>query len=176
MGLIDRLRSVVGRGGDSIPPVAALETPPLLYSWVLSGRLAVGPMPQSVQQWQQLDAAGFRSRFSCCYPDEERQSFPPKSWLQARVSLPDHRLQEDLKLEQLRSAIEQASELLHQAPAMYLHCLAGMERSPLVAVGIVAKEKNIDLLSALDAIRMCHPPAKPMYEHLDVLDQLIRAR
>jgi len=174
MSLFDRFRS---RPAATRPAAAANAPQPALpslpYSWVVSGRLAIGPMPRDPAHWQQLEQAGFRSRFSCCYPEEE-QCPPPEHWLQGRVSLPDHRRQEPLQPERLQQALEAAESLVLSQPAVYLHCMAGLERSPLVAAGLIARQRSIDLLAALDVIRLCHPRAMPIYSDLDVLDSVLR--
>lgn len=171
MGFLDRLRSKA-QPPPSTPQQAAFS-PALHYSWVLNGRLAIGPMPRTAAHWQQLEGAGFRSRFSCCYPDEEA-SAPPDHWLQACVSLPDHRRQEILRPERLREALDAAVAIVEAQPATYLHCMAGMERSPLVAAGVVARLRGVDLLAALEVIRLCHPRAMPIYSDLDVLEAVLR--
>lgn len=130
-------------------------------------------MPRSVQHWQQLEEAGFRSRFSCCYSQEEVVASPPH-WTSARVALPDHREQEPMHEERLYLAIASARALIETGPPVYLHCWAGRERSALVAVGLMAQEKGGDLFAALEWVRRCHPAASPLYEHLELLDQILR--
>ena len=172
MGLFDRFR---GRSAPQAPSELPTEqlTPSLPYSWVISGALAIGPVPRTEAHWQQLEAAGFRSRFSCCYPSEELCAAPPQ-WSQARVSLPDHRRQEDLLPDRLWQAVEQAEALVRSHPATYLHCMAGLERSPLVATGVLALHRKIHVLEALELMRLCHPRAVPIYSDLDILEMVMK--
>lgn len=130
-------------------------------------------MPRSLQHWQQLEEAGFHSRFSCCYSHEEVVSVPAH-WSSDRVALPDHREQEPMLEERLELAITAARSLLESGPPVYLHCWAGRERSPLVAVGVMAYEKNGNIFEALEWVRRCHPAASPVYGHLEMLDQILR--
>jgi hypothetical protein len=171
MGLIDRLfRQSASTSRQPTPQ----ESRPLLYSWILSGKFAIGPMPQTAEQWLQLEQAGFRSRFSCCYPEEEIFATAPSSWLSDRVSLPDHRRQEPMKPDQLSRALLQAEAVLMSQPATYLHCFAGRERSPLIAVGLLARAQGVDVLTALDRVRLCHPAASPIFSDLDQLERLLQ--
>ena len=171
MNLIGRLL-----GGRSSPPkpVPLQESRPFVYSWILSGKLAIGPIPKSQTHWQRLEEAGFRSRFSCCYPEEEVFVAPPSSWLKAGVPLPDHRRQEVLTPERLNDALNQVEMTINQQPATYLHCFAGQERSPLIAVGLLVRLRRLNVLEALDAVRLCHGNASPLYGDLHVLEELIR--
>lgn len=157
----------------SAPGDPSPEEPPLSYSWILTSRLAIGPMPRSLRHWQQLEEAGFRSRFSCCYPNEEVVSIPDH-WSSIGVPLPDHREQEPMLEERLDFAISSARSLLESSPPVYLHCWAGRERSPLVAVGLMAYEKSGDLFEGLEWVRRCHPAASPIYGHLELLDEILR--
>ena len=147
---------------------------PLPYSWILTQQLAIGPMPRTQGHWDQLELAGFRRRFSCCYPEEDLQAKVPEQWHSGGVALPDHRNQEPMSPDRLMEALDQAQAMVNSGAPVYLHCLAGVERSSLMAVGLTARLRQIDLFSALDWVRRCHPMAKPIYEHLDVLEQVLK--
>jgi hypothetical protein len=172
MGLLDRL---LGNSDPKYQNPIRHGNRPLLYSWILNGKFAVGPMPQTPEQWLQLEQAGFRSRFSCCYPEEEIFAAAPSSWLSDRVSLPDHRRQEIMKPENLAKALIKAETVIESQPATYLHCFAGRERSPLIAVGLLARSEGIDILTALDHVRRSHPGACPIFSDLDQLEQLLKS-
>ena len=150
------------------------EILPLPYSWILTNQLAIGPMPRHPGHWQQLELAGFRSRFSCCYAQEEKLSPVPAQWRSTSVALPDHREQETLTPERLKEALKGAWLLIEAGDPLYLHCFAGRERSSLMAVGLTAKARDMDVFAALDWVRRCHPAALPIYEHLDILDQILK--
>jgi hypothetical protein len=154
-----------------VPP----EKKPLPFSWILTKQLAIGPMPLSETHWRQLEDAGFQSRFSCCYLPEEEGRVKPVGWVSDRVSLPDHRDQESLRLETLMMALDRAETMVQHHPPVYLHCLAGRERSPLLAVGITARLRNVDMFEALAWVRRCHPMAMPIYPHLELLEKALNA-
>lgn len=130
-------------------------------------------MPSSPFHWDQLEAAGFRSRFSCCYGSETDTALPPSHWQSDRISLPDHRRQESLDLDRLVTALVRAETLLRQHPPLYLHCFAGVERSPLIAVGLTARARKLSLFDALDWVRRCHPASLPIYSHLELLQSAL---
>lgn len=158
---------------DAGPPLQP-EPLPLVYSWILNNQLAIGPMPRCEQHWQQLEQAGFSSRFSCCYAEEEIFAAAPSSWRCEGFSLPDHRMQEPLRSERLVEAIQAAESLVLLNSPTYLHCLAGRERSSLMAVALTARIRRLDIFESLDWVRRCHPAAAPIYDHLEVLDQVLR--
>jgi hypothetical protein len=171
IGAIQRfLRAQKGRSLNGVP----LRDRPLPFSWILNNQLAIGPLPRSDAHWRQLEGSGFRSRFSCCYPTEEAGLAMPAGWVSDRVSLPDHRDQEDLRIDVLTKALTRSETLLNQCPPLYLHCLAGCERSALLAVGLTVRQRNIDMFEALAWVRRCHPVAAPIYSHLALLETVIK--
>jgi hypothetical protein len=146
------------------------------YSWVMTGSLAIGPIPRNEEDWTQLERDGIRKRFSCCYPEERVFAPIPENWESREVSLPDHRFQEELTPEKLIYALNEATNLLSlDDTPLYLHCFAGQERSALLAAGIVSLIANKDLFDALAYVRQCHPKAKPLYEHLDILERALKS-
>jgi len=151
-----------------------LYTQPLIYSWILTHQLAIGPMPRRTFQWNQLEDVGFKTRFSCCYPPENVFAPIPVDWKSANVPLPDHRQQEALDIDRLRLALNTAQELVVNSAPVYLHCFAGQERSSLLAVGLTARIKNLDVFSALEWVRRCHPISAPSYEYLEMLETILK--
>lgn len=164
-----RLPSPLSRRFTTAAPVP----PPLPYSWVLTGQLAIGPMPSTPEHWQQLQDLGINSRFSCCYPEEEAQITPPTDWHSSGMPLPDHRQQEKLTEQRLSTCLDRVEATLDNHAPLYLHCLAGKERSPLLAVGLVARRRRLNLFDALDWVRRCHPMANPIYGQLEMLEQVL---
>ncbi len=169
-----RFKSLFRRSMSSKEVMAPNTAPPLSYSWILSNQLAIGPMPRTEAHWQQLEEAGFKARFSCCYPEEQRFAPIPSHWRTSGVAMPDHREQETLTEERLFKAIQTAEELLKESSPVYLHCLAGRERSSLMAIALTARKKQIDIFSSLDWVRRCHPAASPLYDQLELLEMVLK--
>jgi hypothetical protein len=148
--------------------------PPLSYNWIITNRLAIGPMPKTSNHWKQLEYDGFHSRFSCCYPHEHIFAPIPNTWNSREISLPDHREQNPLDKETLIRALKQAEEMILTNPeSLYLHCFAGQERSALMAIGLVCILEKKDLFDSIAFVRQCHKRAKPLYSQLDLLEQIL---
>lgn len=146
---------------------------PQPFSWLRTRRLAVGGFPRQPEHWQALEAAGIGQVFSCCDPSEGEWE-PPDHWPSGRVALPDHRSSAPPTAAQLQQALDQLEAMLagDQHP-LYLHCWAGMERSPLLAVGLLCRLDNVPFFDALAQVRSLHPRARPITAHLVVLEQLL---
>jgi hypothetical protein len=144
------------------------------YSWILTGKLAIGPMPRDLDDWILLEQNGIKKRFSCCYSSENIFTPIPSYWISKEVSIPDHRRQEEMKHAKLLCLLDEVIGFLMQdEDPVYLHCFAGQERSALVAIGIVSILEKKDLFDALAYVRQCYPKAKPLYEHLDILEKAL---
>jgi hypothetical protein len=48
-----------------------------------------------------------------------------------------------------------------------------MERSPLVAIGLLCRAESLNLFEALAQVRSQHPIAKPLIPHLLILETLL---
>lgn len=144
----------------------------LSISWLRTRRLAIGPMPQIEHHWLALQQQGVQSIFCCCEV-EEGPWLPPQEWKQRRFPLPDHRQPDEMTSAMLDQAINSALDLYLAGPTLYLHCWAGMERSPLVAIGLLCRAESLNFFEALAQVRSQHPIAKPLIPHLLILESLL---
>jgi hypothetical protein len=146
----------------------------LKFSWIIPNQLGIGPAPLTADHWKTLNQVGFLSRFSCCYPSEEEGlSRPDFPIMEGRVAFPDHRNQETLSKPRLLEAIQVSMELMTQAQPLYLHCWAGQKRSALLAIAHVSLLQQISVLNAMILVKEAHPPTNPVYEHLELLNEII---
>jgi hypothetical protein len=151
-----------------------IELPPFTFSWVITGKLAIGSMPRSIEDWRLLESNDIKKRFSCCYIEEHVFTPIPSDWESREISLPDHRSQEELTAEKLIYALNEIIQLIEKdSTPVYLHCFAGQERSSLLAVGAVCLLANKDLFEALAWVRQCHKRARPLYHQLDILEKAL---
>ncbi len=176
MAFWKKLQNLSNDQGKPAPVQEELFSQPLIYSWILNRQLAIGPMPRRTFQWNQLEEVGFKTRFSCCYPDENVFAPIPNNWYSVNVPLPDHRQQEPLGIDRLRLALNSAEDLVFTSAPVYLHCFAGQERSSLMAVGLTARINRLDVFSALEWVRRCHPISSPSYEYLEMLESILKEK
>lgn len=141
----------------------------LAKSWVLTTELAVGSAPQHNEDLQELSREKVRSVLTLCSPHEV---VLPQSLLQEfhweRAAMPDHRAYHPPAPHHLEQAIDALARLRQHGP-VYVHCLAGVERSPLVAAAWLMRERGLNRLQALDYLMQVHPLTNPMPEQLAVL-------
>jgi protein-tyrosine phosphatase len=142
------------------------------WSWVLRDQLAVGPAPRYVEHLDELAEAGILAVLSLC---DEKEAPAPQGMEQRftcrRLVLPDHHAGRPPKPQELELALSLLNELEPQGP-MYVHCLAGVERSPLVCLGWLMRSRRLPLLAALEYMMRVHPSTGPLPEQLACLRSL----
>ena len=140
--------------------------------WVLTNDLAIGPAPRADRHLERLEAAGIRAVLSLC---SEEEAQPPKSLADhfqcQRIVLPDHRSAEVLSLHQLNSSLIALSELRQQGP-VFVHCVAAVERSPLICMAWLVQEQQLSSTDALDYLMQVHPGTNPLPRQYELLKHI----
>jgi protein-tyrosine phosphatase len=141
--------------------------------WVLTGELAIGPAPRAQRHLDRLEQAGVRSVLSLT---SEAEALLPSAiaerfaWI--RLVLPDHRSDRLLQVEELEHSLLMVAELRQQGP-VFVHCLAAMERSPLVCLAWLRRQRGLDRIQALDYLMQIHPGTCPLPAQLAILDLMV---
>lgn len=153
----------------------SLDTPlskPL--RWILPHRLAVGPIPDETIELQ-LIQSGIKAILTLC--DETEGALPAHissrfQW--QRCVLPDSHYEAKMTSSELYEAIECLRVTLSQNRPTYVHCLAGMERSPTVCVSYLCVHEKMPLWEALNWVKQCNPRTSITHEQLQVIQQVIQ--
>jgi len=140
--------------------------------WVLVNELAVGPAPRAERHLERLSGEGIAAVLSLC---SEAEAPPPAGLEQRfpcrRLVLPDHRQERLPDLAELQAALA-ALEALRQHGAVYVHCVAAMERSPLVCLAWLVSRHGLSPQRALDYLMKVHPGTSPLPGQLALLRSL----
>lgn len=135
-----------------------ISCPRPLMSWVIPGQLAVGKLPRSEDRTK-LVRADIKTVLTLCA--EQEGQLPEdiiRSFLCRRFVLPDSHYTTELTIGELNRAVELVREciLQRQAP-VYVHCLAGIERSPTVCVAYLCRYHCLELWEAMNWLKQVHP-------------------
>jgi hypothetical protein len=155
------------------PPHPPSQPPsPFRPSWVLRNQLALGRAPRRLSHLERLEEEGVHGILSLCAVEEA----PPPEDLNSRFKcrrlvLPDHRSGRAPEPAELERALEHLAELL-EGGAVYVHCVAAVERSPLICLAWLMRVRQLPLLDALDYLMQVHPGTGPLPEQLASLREL----
>ena len=140
--------------------------------WVLVDELAIGPAPRATRHLDRLEEQGIKAVLSLC---SEAEAPRPEGFsvrfLSSRLVLPDHRAERLPEPEELHAALEEL-ELLRASGPVFVHCVAAMERSPLVCLAWLVSRHGQTPQAALDYLMQVHPGTNPLPGQLMLLAQL----
>jgi hypothetical protein len=139
--------------------------------WVLRGELALGTAPRRPEHLERLEQEGIGAVLSLCADSE----WPVPADLEARfrrgrVVLPEHRSGRDPSRAELEAALAELERLRAEAGPVYVHCVAGIERSPLVCMAWLMRRRGLSRLEALEYLMQVHPATSPLPGQLRALD------
>ena len=139
------------------------------FDWVLVQELALGPAPRAERHLDLLADEGVAAVLSLC----SEQEAPPPAGLQSRFNcrrlvLPDHRVERLPELAELEQALDAVAELRSTGP-VYVHCVAAMERSPLVCLAWLVRRQGLTPQRALDYLMQLHQGTNPLPGQLALL-------
>ncbi len=140
--------------------------------WVLVGELALGPAPLAPRHLDRLQAEGVVAVLSLC----SEQEAPAPEGLEhrfccRRLVLPDHQVSRLLTAAELEQALAALAELHARGP-VFVHCVAAVERSPLVCLAWLMRQHGLTRQQALDYLMQVHPGTNPLPAQLAVLSRL----
>ena len=139
---------------------------------VLVNQLSIGPAPRAESHLDRLQEAGIRCVLSLCAIEEATP--PPglgERFRTSRYVLPDHRAGRLPTLDELKTALGHLTEL-HQHGTVFVHCVASMERSPLVCLAWLVQKHRLTPERALDYLMQQHPGTNPLPAQLALLHRL----
>ena len=140
--------------------------------WVLTDELAIGPAPRAERHLVRLKAAGIDSVLSLCSVEEAQ---PPQGLAEKfqcqRIVLPDHRSPKVLSFQQLKTTLCAVAELRQQCP-LFVHCVAAVERSPLICMAWLVQEQQLSPTEALDYHMQVHPGTNPLPRQYELLNHI----
>ena len=141
--------------------------------WVLVNELAVGPAPRAERHLDRLAAEGVVGVLSLC---GEQEAEPPaglqRRFQCQRLVLPDHRSGRLPTLRELQQALE-LLDALHSSGPVFVHCVAAVERSPLLCLAWLVTRHRQSPQRALDYLMQAHPGTNPLPGQLALLQLLV---
>ena len=141
--------------------------------WVLVDELAIGSAPRAPRHLDRLNDAGIQAVLSLC---DHKEAPPPQDlsirFAHERLVLPDHRSGRLPQVSELQAALQQLRRLHQQHGAVFVHCVAAMERSPLVCLAWLVTQHKQKPDQALDYLMQVHPGTNPLPGQLALLKEL----
>ena len=144
--------------------------------WVIPGKLAVGGLPQPGDS-KILARSGIKVVFSLCSGQEGK--LPPdvlQKFYCLRLSLPDSRYATQLHSVQIAKAVGVIHKSLHKQWPIYVHCLAGIERSPTVCTAYLCRYYKLEIWEAISELKRVRPESMPTEMQIRVLQEFLNGK
>lgn len=141
------------------------------YSWILDAKLAVGAAPT---RYEVLERLGFSAALSL---QESREGGPEhneirRGFTRVQVPIRDGVVGGVPTLDQVETAVTALRDLLADH-VVYVHCYAGVGRSPLVCIAYLARFHAMSASEAIRFVQRQHPNADPTNGQLSTLKQFL---
>ncbi len=139
------------------------------FDWISQGKLAVGRAPSKENHFKFLKHKKIEYILSVCNPIENKiPTKYEKEFGLFSYPLKDHNSKEEPRTQEYVEAIELLIELTKRG-VVYIHCLAGIERSPLTCIGWLILVKSLDPDEAFEYCKEIHPSTSPLLSHFKIL-------
>lgn len=140
--------------------------------WVLINKLAIGRAPKTEAHIQILKNMKISSILSLCSEQEVKSQIKLKDFFYCqRLVLPDHKAGKDPSINEIKESLALLKKNILYGPT-FIHCVAAMERSPLICLAWLIKEEKFTLQQSLDYLMQVHPGTNPLDSQLKVLNKL----
>ena len=159
-----------------------LETPELpakrsksCVHWILPNKLAVGRLPR-LEDVSELTQANIKGVLSLCAPQEG--SLPAEIIQQfhcQRYVLPDSHYKTPLEVRQIVTVVEIIHAYLQKQMPIYVHCLAGMERSPSACIAYLCRYHGLELWEALHWVKQVHRRTRLTDSQVKILREFVES-
>ena len=130
--------------------------------WVLSNEIAVGPAPLKKSHFEYLAKKKIKSILNLCNEKEAPIEEIYKSVFNIkRYTLPDHKVNKEIEIHEIKEIIG-IIEKLKSSGAVYIHCFAGVERSPLICMAWLISKHKLSPQRSLDYLMEVHKGSNPL--------------
>ena len=141
------------------------------FNWVLINELAVGNLPITNDAIKILKKNKIISVLTLCSKNESKDLEKiSKTFNYRNIILPDHTYNYDLNKQDIINTLEVLSGLIKLGP-VFVHCVAAMERSPIISMAWLIKSKKLNTEQALDYLMQINPGTNPLPIQLKVLNE-----
>ena len=140
--------------------------------WVLNNELAVGPAPLKESHFEYLANKNIKSILNLC--NEKEAPFDENFKLLfnfKRFTLPDHKVNKEIEIDEIKKIIK-IIESLKSSGAIYIHCFAGVERSPLICMAWLISKHKLSPQRALDYLMEVHKGSNPLPSQYKLLSHI----
>ena len=143
------------------------------FNWILINKLAIGTCPTKEADIDLLKAKKVKNILGLCSEEEVKWNEKINiNFSCFRVILPDSNQNILPNQEQLSRALNLLKDLVSK-DITFIHCVAAMERSPLICIMYIMGKYNLSLEEALDFVKRVNNNTNPTNDQLSCIKNYI---
>ena len=136
------------------------------FNWILINKLAIGTSPIKESDLNLLKGKKVKNILGLCSDEEIKWHEKIKDDFSCfRIVLPDSHQNILPTKEQLETAFNLLKDLVSK-DITFIHCVASMERSPLLCIMYVMEKYNLSVEEGLDFVKRVHSNTNPTNDQL----------
>ena len=143
-----------------------------IFNWVLKNKLAIGTSPSKKEDVILLKKNNIKNILGLCSEIEAKwHEDLENNFYCKRVIIPDSNQQKILTEMEINNAYSILKNLIEENTT-FVHCLASIERSPLLCIMYVMEKYYLELEEALDYLKKVHNYTNPRNQQLFLLRKI----
>ena len=136
------------------------------FDWILINKLAIGTSPTKECDIDLLKEKKIKNILGLCSEEEVKWNEKIHDNFSCfRIILPDSHQKTLPSKEQLKTAFNLLKDLVSK-DITFIHCVAAMERSPLLCIMYIMDKYNLSLEESLDFVKRVHRNTNPTNDQL----------
>jgi len=141
------------------------------FKWVLINTLAIGVAPRSNNQIDFLEQNGIKNILNLTSEKEYKPPFELLSRFNYKnISMPDHKSKKVPDISLIKDAVNYLEDANKKGPS-FVHCLAAVERSPLVCIAYLMRVKKVSLNQSLNYLMQRNRRTNPLVSQYNILKE-----
>ena len=143
-----------------------------IFNWILLNELSIGTIPTREEDYQLLKKKDIKSVISLTSEKEgSLYKLIEGEFDCYRYVLPDHKIEENTKIEQVKEIIDLMFRIKSKGP-IFVHCFAAVERSPLICMAWLMKSQNLSQFQALEYVKRVNPSSNVLTSNYTILKNI----
>ena len=144
-----------------------------IFNWILINQLAIGTSPTNSEDIIFLNQKKIRNIIGLCSIKESEWHINLHEKFNCeRIVLPDSRKEKLPQKKDLLNAFNKLRDAINE-DITFIHCLASVERSPLLCIMYIMSTYKISIEDALDYVRRKHIYTNPTNKQLRLVKEII---
>ena len=146
-----------------------------IFNWVIKNELAIGSCPKNELDILALKEKNIKSVL--CLSDKfeaPNLNYEKHNIVFKRNFLPDHKYSSTLEINDVLLAYESLKILIGTKSPLLVHCFASIERSPLLCIAYLIREKDMNFNDAVAYMMHIHPLTNPLSAQLKIIKKFCK--